>query len=183
MRVTSKHYLYRVRREFSPNCDDRPDPNDVCLLVVHGISLPAGQFGGPMVTQLFTNELPADLGDLEELRGLAVSSHLFIDRLGQITQFVPFDKRAWHAGQSIWRGRPNCNDYAVGVELEGTDDVPYADAQYAALLAVSLALFRRYPRLSVEAVVGHREIAPGRKTDPGTAFDWPRYLRLLGSQS
>ena len=183
LRVTNKHYLYRVRREDSPYCDERPDPDDVCLLVIHGISLPPGQFGGDLVAKLFTNRLPAQLGELEELRGLAVSAHLFIDRGGRITQFVPFNKRAWHAGESAWCGRPGCNDYAIGIELEGTDELPYTDAQYSALVAVSHALFARYPRLSADAVVGHREIAPGRKTDPGSAFDWPRFLRALAAVS
>ena len=181
MRVTDQHCLYRVHRQHSPYCDNRPDPNDVSLLVIHGISLPPGEFGGDLVARLFTGQLPDDLGAAAELRGLTVSAHLFISRSGQITQFVPFQKRAWHAGESQWRYRPNCNDYAVGIELEGTDDLAYTEAQYVALLAVTRALFDRYPRLSVDSVVGHREIAPDRKTDPGRAFDWPRFLCALAN--
>ena len=182
MRVTNKHCLYRVPLVRSPNCDERPDPNDIALLVVHGISLPPGQFGGDLVQRLFTNQLPRGLDpELETLRRSHVSAHLLIDRAGRITQFVPFHKRAWHAGESTWRCRPKCNDYAIGVELEGTDELPYSDAQYAALVAVTRALFARYPRLSLDTLVGHREIAPGRKTDPGRAFEWPRVLRALGT--
>lgn len=184
MRVTNKHCLYRVPQVPSPNCDERPDPQDIALVVVHGISLPPGQFGGDLVTRLFTNRLPAGLdAELDELRQAQVSAHLLVDRNGRMTQFVPFHKRAWHAGESMWRNRPKCNDYAVGIELEGTDEVPYTNAQYLALVAVIRALFQRYPRLSLDTLVGHREIAPGRKTDPGTVFDWTRLLRALGANS
>jgi AmpD protein len=182
VRVTNEHCLYRVKQVLSPNCDERPDPQDIALLVVHGISLPPGQFGGDLVTRLFTNRLPARLdSEMEELRRSHVSAHLLIDRTGHITQFVPFHKRAWHAGESMWRCRPKCNDYAIGIELEGTDEVPYSNAQYAALVAVTRALFERYPRLSLDTLVGHQEIAPGRKTDPGKAFEWRRILRALGA--
>ena len=182
--MTNAHCLYRVTQALSPNCDERPDPDDISLLVIHGISLPPGEFGGDLVARLFTNRLPANLdAPLQELRGLKVSAHLFLDRAGRVTQFVPFDKRAWHAGESRWRCRPGCNDYAIGVELEGTDATAYTVAQYATLVRVCRALFARYPRLSADCVVGHREVAPGRKTDPGTAFDWPRLLGALATHA
>ena len=180
MRVRKDHCLVGVPFRASPNCDERPDPEDVSLIVIPGISLPPGRFGGDLVDGLFTNSLPDELDPgLAELRDVRVSAHLLIDRAGRITQYVPFHRRAWHAGSSGWCGRPSCNDYAIGIELEGTDELDYADAQYRALIAVSRALFDRYPRLSVDAVVGHQEIAPERKTDPGPAFDWCRYLGAL----
>lgn len=142
--------------------------------------MPEGEFGGELVDALFCNALPERLDPaLAELRDLRVSAHLFINRRGVSTQYVPFDRRAWHAGESSWRRRPGCNDYAIGIELEGADNVPYTARQYRTLTAVTAALLRRYPRLSTDAVVGHQEVAPGRKTDPGPAFDWPRYLGAL----
>ncbi|NIP15665.1 MAG: 1,6-anhydro-N-acetylmuramyl-L-alanine amidase AmpD [Pseudomonadales bacterium] len=180
MRVRKDHCLVGVPFRASPNWDERPQPEDVALIVIHGISLPPGRFGGNLVDGLFTNSLPESLDpDLEELRDVRVSAHVFIDRTGRITQYVPFHRRAWHAGKSAWHGRPSCNDYAIGIELEGIDELDYADAQYRALIEVSRALLDRYPRLSADAVVGHQEIAPGRKTDPGPAFDWQRYLIAL----
>lgn len=150
-------------------------------MVLHGISLPPGRFGTGLVERLFLNRLPADAG-LADLDGLRVSAHVLIERRGRLTQFVPFDRAAWHAGQSCWRGRPACNGYSVGIELEGTDARPYTAAQYTRLLDLLRALFERYRRLSPEAVVGHAEVAPGRKTDPGPAFDWPRLLRALSRE-
>jgi len=164
----------------SPHCNDRPDAHDISLIVIHGISLPPGEFGGGLVDALFTGRLPESLRpDMAELRKLRVSAHVFIDRIGAVVQYVPFDKRAWHAGQSSWRQRIGCNDFSIGIELEGTDVLPYTDAQYRSLVDVTLALIARYPRLSADAVVGHQEVAPGRKTDPGPAFDWQRYLGTL----
>jgi AmpD protein len=175
--VKNDHCLYRVPMRESPHCNERPDCEDIALVVIHGISLPAGQFGGRWVDALFAGSLSEQLPvELESLRGLNVSAHLFIDREGQIIQYVAFDKRAWHAGESCWRGRAGCNDYAIGIELEGSDHAPYTERQYAALRAATLALFARYRRLSVDAVAGHQEVAPGRKSDPGPAFDWARYL-------
>ena len=180
LRVTTDHWLQRVARVPSPNCDDRPDPDDISLIVVHGISLPPGKFGGDWIARLFTNRLPRRLpAALEELRSTRVSAHLLIDRRGRTKQFVPFHRRAWHAGVSHWRGRSACNDFAVGIELEGTDERPYTAAQYRRLRGVCEALFARYPDLSPATVVGHNEIAPGRKTDPGPAFDWSRLLLTL----
>ena len=179
--VTIDHWLRGVRRRPSPNAGPRPDPDDVSLVVVHGISLPPGKFGSGLVEALFTNAFdPAVDPSLADLEGVRVSSHLLISRRGRVTQFVPFDRAAWHAGVSSHRGRERCNDYSIGIELEGTDDRPYAPSQYNVLAGVVTALLRRYPRLSLADVVGHAEIAPGRKTDPGPAFDWLRLFRSLG---
>ena len=163
----------------SPNCDARPPGSAISLIVVHGISLPPGKFGGDGVAQLFTNTL--DAGADPYYRGIArlrVSSHFFIRRDGALVQYVYCAQRAWHAGVSSWRGRPACNDYSVGIELEGTDDLPYESAQYLVLAALARALCQRYP---VRGMVGHCHVAPGRKTDPGDAFDWPTLGRLLGA--
>ena len=161
----------------SPNCDDRPEGTAVILLVVHGISLPPGQFGGPGIVELFTNQLdPAVDPYYRTVANIKVSAHFLIRRDGALTQFVPCAKRAWHAGTSSWRGRADCNDFSVGVELEGTDDVPYEAAQYTMLARLARALRRRYP---IAEVAGHSDVAPGRKTDPGPAFDWPRFRRLI----
>ena len=145
--------------------------------MVHNISLPPGRFGGGQVEALFCNTLDCSQApELEDLRALRVSAHLLISRRGRITQFVPFDQRAWHAGVSDWAGRPRCNDYAIGIELEGTDERSYTQSQYRQLGRVLDTLLAAYPRLSVERIVGHQEIAPGRKTDPGPSFDWARVL-------
>ena len=181
MEIDAQHWLAEARRLPSPNCDARPHRREISLIVLHGISLPPGEFGGGLIDQLFTNQLRPDPdGPLADLTGVRVSSHLLIDRRGRCTQYVPFDQRAWHAGQSSWCGRPNCNDYAIGVELEGTDHRPYAEAQYRKLIPLLRTLLAAYPGLSPEAVVGHQEVAPGRKTDPGPAFDWRRVLLALG---
>ena len=180
MSITSDHWLTGARRIESPNCDHRPDPEDISLIVLHGISLPPGEFGGELVEQLFTNQLRADpAGAMADLEGVRVSSHLLIDRQGLCTQFIPFNKRAWHAGRSVWRGRPGCNDYAIGIELEGTDAQPCTEAQYRWLIPVVKRLLANYPGLSPEAIAGHLEVAPGRKTDPGPRFDWRRLLLAL----
>jgi AmpD protein len=163
----------------SPNCDARPPDTAISLIVVHGISLPPGQFGGDAVARLFTNTLDPQADPYYPgIAHLKVSSHFFVRRDGSLVQFVPCARRAWHAGASSWRGRPSCNDYSVGIELEGTDDLPYASAQYLTLARVARALRRRYP---IRDMVGHSDVAPGRKTDPGAAFDWPRMGRLLGA--
>lgn len=159
----------------SPNCDARPEGTSPGLLVVHGISLPPGEFGGPEIEQLFTNTLDWDAHPyFGEIRGLEVSSHLLIRRDGEVVQFVPFTKRAWHAGESFFRGRTCCNDFSIGIELEGDDDTPYTDRQYAALSAVTRAVLAAYPGISGREIAAHSDIAPGRKTDPGPAFDWLR---------
>jgi len=164
----------------SPNQDDRPTGAAISLIVVHGISLPPGRFGGDGVARLFTNTL--DAGADPYYRGIAhlrVSSHFFIRRDGALVQFVACGRRAWHAGISSWRGRAACNDYSVGIELEGTDDLPYESGQYLMLARLARALRRRYP---IRDMVGHSDVAPGRKTDPGPTFDWPRLGRLLGAR-
>lgn len=157
----------------SPNCDERPEGEVISLVVVHGISLPPGQFGGKGVEQLFTNQLnPSEDPYYQTIGHLKVSSHLFINRRGEITQFVPFDKRAWHAGVSHYQQRDKCNDFSIGIELEGTDQTPYTASQYHALRNVINALLQAYPTIPQEAVTGHEHIAPGRKTDPGPYFMW-----------
>lgn len=169
-----------VRKIDSPNYDARPSGGEPDLIVIHGISLPPGAFGGPWIDYLFTNALPADGHPyFADVNGLRVSSHLLVRRDGEITQYVKFTDRAWHAGQSVFHGREACNDFSIGVELEGTDTAPYADVQYQVLANVVAALCRAYPKLSPERLVGHSDIAPGRKTDPGAAFDWPRARRLI----
>lgn len=164
----------------SPHCDAREHPEDVSLLVVHGISLPPGEFGGPYVDALFRGELDFDAHPyFQGLRGLRVSAHLLIRRDGEVLQYVPFHRRAWHAGLSSFAGRERCNDFSIGIELEGTDDQAYTDDQYRHLAGIAAALSSRYPALTPERIVGHSDIAPGRKTDPGPAFDWPRFRRDL----
>ena len=149
------------------------------LIVVHGISLPPGEFGGPWIDRLFTNDLPPSFGEVAALR---VSAHLVIRRTGAVTQYVKFTERAWHAGKSSFDGREACNDFSVGIELEGTDETAYEDAQYGTLTALIAALLQGYPTLAAARIVGHCDIAPGRKLDPGAKFDWPR-LHALVAQS
>jgi AmpD protein len=163
----------------SPNRDLRPAGVEADLIVVHGISLPPGEFGGPWIDRLFTNTLPADAHPyFAKIGPMRVSSHLVVRRDGALTQYVKFTERAWHAGKSLYEGREACNDFSIGVELEGADTVPYEEAQYAALADAVAALCAAYPRLSPDRLVGHSDVAPGRKTDPGPAFDWP-YARHL----
>jgi AmpD protein len=164
----------------SPNCDARPPGVEADLIVVHGISLPPGEFGGPWIDRLFTNTLPSEVHPyFEEIGDLKVSSHLSVRRNGDLTQYVKFTDRAWHAGKSQFEGREACNDFSIGIELEGTDTLAYDAAQYRALARAIAALCAAYPRLSADRVVGHSDIAPGRKTDPGPAFDWPQARVLI----
>ena len=165
----------------SPHCDERPPGAAIDLLVIHGISLPPGQFGGTWIDALFTNTLdPTAHPYFQTIAGLRVSAHLLIRRDGELLQYVPFHRRAWHAGASCFAGRSRCNDFSIGVELEGTDDRPYDDRQYDRLATVIAALRQAYAALTPDRLVGHADIAPGRKTDPGPAFDWRRLRRLLG---
>ena len=169
-----------ARQVPSPNNDARPAGVAPSLIVIHGISLPPGRFGGPWIERLFTNTLPA--GRHPYFEGIAVhpvSSHLVIRRGGRVVQYVPFHRRAWHAGVSSYRGRGRCNDFSIGIELEGTDRRAYTDAQYRVLARVVRALLSAYPTLSPEHIAGHSDIAPGRKTDPGPAFDWARLRAAL----
>ena len=163
-----------VQRE-SPFCDARPEGENIELIVLHGISLPRGVFGGDAVDALFMGCLDAKRWpELADVCGMQVSAHLLIRRDGAVIQYVPFDHRAWHAGESRFRGRSRCNDFSVGIELEGGDDVPYEPAQYEALDGIVRALRAAYPTIGEDCIVGHCDIAPGRKTDPGEAFDWAR---------
>ena len=163
----------------SPNWDERPVGAEIELLVVHAISLPPGEFGGTAIEELFLNRLdPAGHPSYRALAGLRVSAHFLIRRNGTPFQYVPCEKRAWHAGVSSWRGRARCNDFSIGVELEGCDELPFEEAQYDTLVALTLALNAAYP---IADIVGHSDVAPGRKTDPGPHFDWSRYrTRMSG---
>lgn len=171
-RIAEAHFIA------SPNCDVRPEACAIELIVVHAISLPPGIHGGPGVAQLFTNTLdPAAHPYYREIAGLRVSAHFFIRRDGELLQFVPCDHRAWHAGVSSWWGRQRCNDFSIGIELEGGDDGPFTDRQYRMLNDLLGVLCARYP---IRSVVGHEDIAPGRKTDPGFYFEWQRLPALPG---
>ena len=166
----------------SPHWDARPSGQAPELIVVHGISLPPGRYGGPWIDRRFCGNLPPEADPyFAQVAGLRVSAHALVRRDGRIVQYVPFHRRAWHAGASSWRGRNACNDFSVGIELEGTDTEPYEDAQYAALARLVHGLREAYPGLAPDHLAGHDEIAPGRKTDPGVSFDWPRLRRLLAA--
>jgi AmpD protein len=181
---TATGWLVAVRRVPSPNCDQRPAGVEPDLIVVHGISLPPGEFGGPWIDCLFTNSLPPDEHPyFATIADRAVSSHVLVDRRGRLTQYVPFHLRAWHAGESNYAGRPACNDFSIGIELEGADTLAYEEDQYHALARLIGALCRAYPALSPARLTGHSDIAPGRKTDPGPAFDWPRVRTLVALES
>jgi AmpD protein len=159
----------------TPNQDDRPAGMQPELIVIHGISLPPGEFGGNNIEALFTNCLDWNAHPyFTEIEGLLVSAHLLLDRDGNLVQFVPFGRRAWHAGESSFRGRGYCNDFSIGIELEGTDDTPYSDAQYKNLPQIIDAICEAYPRITARHIAGHCDVAPGRKSDPGPAFDWLR---------
>jgi AmpD protein len=173
-------WLRAAERIPSPNFDARPDPADIRLIVVHGISLPPGEYGGDHIRKFFCNALDAGEHEyFESICTLKVSAHCLVERDGNIVQFVSFSDRAWHAGLSEWRGREACNDFSVGIELEGCDDEAYEPAQYASLAALVTALRASYPAIAADALAGHSDIAPGRKTDPGPAFDWARLESLL----
>lgn len=175
-----KQWIRKVRRVKSPNCDSRPDNSRISLIVIHGISLPPRQYGHNYIDQLFTNSLdPEQDPYFCQIENLHVSAHLLIDRTGMMTQYVPFNLRAWHAGQSSFEGCPACNDYSIGIELEGCDDEPYEQAQYLKLAAVVKALMTGWPAITRDRIAGHSDIAPGRKTDPGSAFDWEYFYNLL----
>ena len=173
-------WLTQCRQLQSPNYNRRPAENCISLLVIHNISLPPGQFGGCYIEDFFCNQLPIDAHlCFAELAGVQVSAHLLINRLGETTQFVNFKDRAWHAGVSFFQDTDNCNDFSIGIELEGADTIPYTDAQYSELVRVTRLLIATYPLLTEERIVGHSDVAPNRKTDPGPAFDWQRYYQAL----
>lgn len=172
-------WLQSVRQLRSPHCNPRP-AGEISLLVVHGISLPPDQFGGPWIDDLFMGRLdPQAHPYFAEIAGLQVSAHCLIRRDGSLTQYVSFLERAWHAGRSSFLGREACNDFSIGVELEGTDTTPYTEAQYRSLARLARSLMATYPQISCERIVGHSDIAPGRKTDPGPAFDWSHLHAML----
>ncbi len=174
MRVdVSTGLLVGVKQVLSPFFDERPAGTAPDLIVLHGISLPPGEFGGPWVARLFTGNLPANAHpSFVERASLRVSAHLLIRRDGEVVQFVSFNDRSWHAGKSSWRGREACNDYSIGIECEGTDEVPYEAAQYSTLRQLLPMLLEAYSRITPDRIVGHSDVAPGRKTDPGASFDW-----------
>ena len=172
--------LVGTRQVLSPHHDARPAGVVADLVVLHGISLPPGEYGGPAIEQLFTGGLrPEGHAYFREIAALRVSAHVLVRRDGELVQFVPFSARAWHAGVSQYEGRTGCNDFSIGIELEGVDDAPYTDAQYDVAAALLCALFQAYPALASTRVVGHSDIAPGRKTDPGPVFDWARLKQSI----
>jgi len=175
-----QHRIDTATFKSSPNYDQRPDAEDISLLVIHCISLPPEQFGGDYIERLFCNCLPKDEHPyFRDIHHLRVSAHLLIRRDGSLIQFVPFDQRAWHAGQSQFQGRERCNDFSIGIELEGSVNQGFTEAQYQRLIEASKLLLAHYPRLQPTSIVGHSDIAPGRKDDPGPFFDWPGYRSAL----
>jgi AmpD protein len=175
--IIEQHRLTNAKQIPSPNYDDRPNPADISLLVIHCISLPPGEFNNPYIDQLFCNILdPDEHPYFKEIYQLTVSTHLLIKRDGSCVQFVPFNKRAWHAGKSSYQGKERCNDFSIGIELEGTESIPYTEAQYIKLAEVIDSLLKAYPNLSKQQITGHSDIAPGRKNDPGASFDWQRII-------
>ena len=176
-RINKEGLAEGIRFIPSPNCDARPGGCAISLLVIHHISLPPGEFGGPGIVELFTNQLdPAAHSYYPTVAGTKVSAHFLIRRDGALLQFVRCGARAWHAGESSWKGRARCNDFSIGVELEGTGEAPFTDAQYQQLAFLTRALKARYP---IRDIVGHSDVAPGRKSDPGPQFDWARYRAML----
>jgi N-acetyl-anhydromuramoyl-L-alanine amidase len=178
MKIDTRGWLSGVHKLASPNFDQRPPGVKINLLVIHNISLPPEQFNGPGILNFFTNRLDTDEHPYyAQLQGVKVSAHFLVRRDGAIVQFVPCRQRAWHAGVSSWQGRSRCNDFSIGIEMEGSDAVPFTERQYAALARLTRRLQRVYP---ISSIAGHSDIAPGRKTDPGPCFDWPRYRQLTG---
>jgi len=177
---SQRQWLEGVRHASSPNCDDRPEGCGIDLLVIHNISLPPGQFGGGFIEDLFLNRLdPAAHPFFSTIADLRVSSHLLIRRNGEVIQYVPFQKRAWHAGVSQFCGRTRCNDFSIGIELEGSDELPYEPVQYRYLADLTRLLMATWLAITHDRIVGHSDIAPGRKTDPGAIFDWEIFRRQL----
>lgn len=179
-KISSQGWLQEVTHLPSPHHNDRPVLDDVSLLVIHNISLPPGEFGGPYIEQFFQGKLQSTCHPyFDEIRQMQVCAHCLIKRDGEVIQFVSFDKRAWHAGVSIFAGREQCNDFSIGIELEGTDDVPYTESQYQMLANLTQAIMRHYPNITPAKIRGHVDIAPERKTDPGPSFNWEKYRQML----
>jgi len=177
---TQGEWLEGVRKVISPNCDQRPDDLGIDLLVIHNISLPPDEFGGDYIDQLFTNSLdPEHHPYFKEIESLRVSAHVLINRAGLLTQYVPFTQRAWHAGESEYEGRANCNDYSIGIELEGCDNKDFTQEQYETLVNLTGAIIQFWPKISKQRITGHCHIAPDRKTDPGPMFNWDEYYSSL----
>ena len=178
--IDAAGWCQQARRVPSPHHNERAAPDDISLLVVHGISLPPGEFGGLFIDDLFMGRLDPEAHPyFAGIHQLRVSAHCLIRRDGELVQYVPFGARAWHAGVSSWQGREACNDFSIGIELEGTDETPYTEAQYRALAGLTRTILERYPAITREKIVGHCDIAPGRKTDPGASFQWDYYRQLL----
>ena len=180
MAIDLNGVLLAAQQRACTHYDERPEHTDITLLVIHNISLPAGQFGTPFVDDLFMGCIDCNAHtSFSDLKGLRVSAHCFIKRTGEVIQYVPFNKRAWHAGVSEYEGQTACNNYSIGIELEGTDTLAYTNEQYAALTELTEFIVKHYPDITLGRIVGHNDIAPGRKTDPGQAFDWARYRKSL----
>ncbi|MBI1732647.1 MAG: 1,6-anhydro-N-acetylmuramyl-L-alanine amidase AmpD [Gammaproteobacteria bacterium] len=177
-----RNWIAGARQVPSPHCDDRPPDAEISLIVIHGISLPPRQYGGPYIDQLFTGTLDAAAHPyFAEIAALRVSSHLLVDRCGAVTQYVSLARRAWHAGQSCFRGREECNDFSVGMEFEGCDDEAYSGVQYEMGAALAAAIMSAWPAIGPDSVVRHSDISPGRKTDPGPAFEWEKFLAMIAA--
>ncbi len=177
LKIDDIGWLQAVDVVQSPNCDARPENTEIKLIVIHGISLPPSEFGGGYIQQYFCNQLDSNANDyFSTICDMQVSAHCLIERTGNITQFVSFLNRAWHAGISSWKGEQACNDFSIGIELEGTDELSYTDPQYEQLNALLGSLISHYPTIKNDAICGHSDIAPDRKTDPGPAFDWTRII-------
>ncbi len=184
MAIDLNGVLLAAQQRACRHYDERPEYTDTTLLVIHNISLPAGQFGTPFVDDLFMGCIDCNSHkSFSDLKGLRVSAHCFIKRTGEVIQYVPFNKRAWHAGVSEYEGQTACNNYSIGIELEGTDTAAYTRAQYASLCNLSKSIMQRYPKITSSRIVGHCDIAPGRKTDPGSSFNWPLFLNMLEQPS
>ena len=174
------HLVKEIKFLKSPNFNNRPAEENISLIVIHSISLPPKQYGGSYVEEFFLNNLNISHHEsFKEIKDLKVSSHLYIKRDGEIIQFVPFNKRAWHAGESSYKGVSDCNNYSIGIELEGTDDDFYTADQYDTLIEVTKGVINNYPLINKDSIVGHSDVSPGRKTDPGTKLDWDRFLEAL----
>ena len=174
------HIIKNVRFLQSPNHNERPDKEKISLLIIHCISLPEGNYEGSNVEDFFLNKLSiSDHNSFDKIKDLKVSSHLYIKRNGELVQFVPFNKRAWHAGESSYEGVSDCNNYSIGIELEGTDDDLYTADQYNTLIEATKVVINNYPLINKDSIVGHSDVSPGRKTDPGTKLDWDRFLEAL----